>query len=193
MTASADIRLRAAEPEDLELAYALENDTALWAFGSSNVPFSRYTLKRFLEQNTADIYADKQVRLTVDSRSTAADGCVDRQEWTPVGFVDLFNFDPHNRRAEVGIALLPQHQGRGVGQTALRLLADYALRLDLHQLYAVVATRNEKASHAFGQAGYVPVALLHDWLCDGAAFADARLWQAIISRDRACCCPAGRS
>ena len=36
------IRLRALEPEDLDLLYAWENDTSLWEFGSTLVPYSRY-------------------------------------------------------------------------------------------------------------------------------------------------------
>ena len=39
------IMLRAAEPEDLDLMYLIENDTALWNYGSANVPYSMYSLK----------------------------------------------------------------------------------------------------------------------------------------------------
>ena len=39
-----DIRLRAIEPEDLDLLYRIENDRELWNVGTTNVPYSRYTL-----------------------------------------------------------------------------------------------------------------------------------------------------
>ena len=48
--------LRAAEPEDLDLMYLIENDIALWAMGSSNVPYSMYTLRQFIEQTSNDIH-----------------------------------------------------------------------------------------------------------------------------------------
>ena len=43
------IRLRALEPEDLELLYRWENDSALWEFSSTLAPFSRYLLKEYIE------------------------------------------------------------------------------------------------------------------------------------------------
>ena len=38
------ISLRSPEPEDLELMYAMENDTALWSVGNTTLPYSRYNL-----------------------------------------------------------------------------------------------------------------------------------------------------
>ena len=59
--------LRAIEPEDLDLLYRIENDTALWAVGTSNVPYSRYLLHDYVAHATADIYTDRQARLMVDN------------------------------------------------------------------------------------------------------------------------------
>ena len=36
--------LRALEPEDLDFLYIIENDSSLWKFGASNVPYSKYVL-----------------------------------------------------------------------------------------------------------------------------------------------------
>ena len=41
MTTIPSIRLRAIEPEDLDLLYLIENDTRLWNVGTTNVPYSR--------------------------------------------------------------------------------------------------------------------------------------------------------
>ena len=38
------IKLRAIEPEDLEVLYKIENDVRLWNIGVTNVPYSKYTL-----------------------------------------------------------------------------------------------------------------------------------------------------
>ena len=35
------LKLRAPEPEDLELMYAMENDTTLWSAGNATLPYSR--------------------------------------------------------------------------------------------------------------------------------------------------------
>jgi len=184
MIASNDVRLRAAEPEDLELAYNLENDVRLWQYGSTSAPYSRFALKQFLEQNTADIFADKQVRLTVDVRLRETASAADDSRWTAVGFVDLNDFDPLHNRAELGMALLPGYEGRGIGQRALAQLIDYAAAIHLHTIYAIIAEDNKKASRIFELAGFTPSAHLCDWLFDGTEYHDACLWLMTIGRDR---------
>ena len=61
-----DIRLRAIEPEDLDLLYRIENDMSMWNVGTTNVPYSRYTLHDYIATSNDDIYADRQVRLVVE-------------------------------------------------------------------------------------------------------------------------------
>ena len=67
MFAADNIRLRALEPEDLEWLYSVENDEELWQWGSSNVPYSRYTLKTYIAESRHDIYADGQLRLVIET------------------------------------------------------------------------------------------------------------------------------
>ena len=38
------VTLRSPEPEDLELMYAMENDTTLWSAGNATLPYSRYSI-----------------------------------------------------------------------------------------------------------------------------------------------------
>ncbi|MBQ9286315.1 MAG: GNAT family N-acetyltransferase [Bacteroidaceae bacterium] len=176
MIASNNLRLRAAEPEDLELAYELENDTELWRLGSTNEPVSRFALKRFLENNGGDIYADRQVRLTIESRGE--DG-----SWERVGFADLFKFEPEHSRAEIGLALLPRFRGKHIGRNAVTLLADYAALIGLHTIFAIISEENKKASHTFERAGFVASARLCDWLWNGNSYVGANVWQKIICHD----------
>ncbi len=37
-------RLRAIEPNDIDLLFAVENDAALWVVGNTNMPYSRQFL-----------------------------------------------------------------------------------------------------------------------------------------------------
>ena len=64
------VRLRAMEPEDLDLLYRIENDQELWCLGSTNVPYSRYTLHDYVANSTGDIYSDKQVRLIIENEES---------------------------------------------------------------------------------------------------------------------------
>ena len=93
------MRLRAIEPEDLDLLYQIENDQSLWQVGTTNVPYSRYTLHDYIANSSDDIYADRQVRMMVEN-----------DEGETVGIVDLVQFSPQHQRAEVGIVILNAHR-----------------------------------------------------------------------------------
>ncbi len=173
MTLETDkIRLRALEPEDLDWLYRLENDDRLWSQGCSNVPYSRYVLKKYISDSRQDIYLDGQLRLAVVAQDSGE----------AVGCVDLTDFSPRHLRAEVGIVILPGFQRRGYATAALRMLADYARgHLFLHQLYAVVSTENTGGCRLFRQAGYECCAKLPDWLRKNAGvFAHAFLFRILL-------------
>ena len=42
------VRLRAMEPEDLEVMYAMENDSQTWDVTNFTVPYSRFVLNNIL-------------------------------------------------------------------------------------------------------------------------------------------------
>ena len=154
MLKSKKIKLRAVEPEDLDLMYLIENDTELWRLGQTTVPFSHYALKQYIAETTNDFFHDRQLRLVIET----ADG-------TSVGFVDLQNYEPLHHRAEVGIVVVPEKQRQGLATEALRLLAGYvSVHLGIHQLYALVPEGNEASMALFKKCGYKKTATLQDWL-----------------------------
>ena len=55
------VRLRAMEPEDLDILYRIENDMSLWDVGNTNVPYSRYALHDYIAHASHDIYAVRSV------------------------------------------------------------------------------------------------------------------------------------
>jgi diamine N-acetyltransferase len=50
------IRLRAMEPEDLELLYQIENDREVWNVGVTNVPYSRYVLRTYIAESSGALF-----------------------------------------------------------------------------------------------------------------------------------------
>ena len=123
MTTLPAIRLRALEPEDLDLLYQIENERSLWHVSSSNVPYSRYALRNFIANTGNDIFADRQLRQIVEDDLGKA-----------VGIVDLVNFDPRNQRAEVGIIIAKdrqQHNSNNKSKTSQLL---FCIVFDLHYL-----------------------------------------------------------
>ena len=117
-------RLRALEAEDVDLLYVWENDPAVWGVSGTLAPFSRHTLRRFLDEQRFDLYAARQLRLVVETLDGRA-----------VGLVDLFEFEPVDLRAGIGILIHGAgDRGRGFASDALDVLCRYARQvLGLHQ------------------------------------------------------------
>ena len=164
------IKLRALEPEDLDELYAIENDRDIWHVGPTNVPYSRYALHEYIARQQADIYADRQVRLVVENA-----------EKTVVGLVDLIDFDPQHRRAELGIVVKKAFRGHGYGQSALKKMLDYAKKsLHLHQVYVIIDAENHESLQLFRQVGFEEKSRLTDWLFDGENYREAVFLQIFL-------------
>ena len=170
MLKSNKLKLRAVEPEDLDLMYLVENDTELWQFGRASVPFSHYALKQYIAESTNDFFHDRQLRLVLET----FDG-------NSVGFVDLQKYDPQHHRAEVGIVVVPEKQRQGLATEALHLLAGYVSNhLGIHQLYALVPKSNKASVGLFKKCGYKETATLQDWLKSPKGWQSVVVFQQIL-------------
>lgn len=175
------IKLRKIEPSDLPFLYQWENDASVWADGSNHNPLSQADLRDYIASTTGDIYRDGQLRLIIESVSPQ-DGLSSiatksrsnhHLELTTMGCIDLFDFDPRNRRAALGMYIAPEYRGKGVGKAALEALETYAFtHLNLRVLYAVIATSNIPCSALYRAAGYTPSTPLTAWTLES----DAILW-----------------
>lgn len=166
-TAMPVVRLRAMEPEDLDVLYRIENDRDVWDVGENNVPYSRYILHDYIANASADIYADKQVRMVVEN-----------EKGQLVGVADVVNFCPSHARAEVSIVICREHRKKGYARAAIRQIMEYALRtLHLHQLYAVVREDNMPSLNLFSSLGFKSKMALDDWLFDGKDYHNAVVMQ----------------
>ena len=165
------IKLRKIEPADLPFLYQWENDASAWADGANHNPLSQQDLRDYINTTTGDIYRDGQLRLIIE------DEIVNRQssnrQSTTLGCIDLFDFDPRNGRAAIGMYIAPEARGKGVGKQAVQLLEDYAFGfLNLRILYAIIATKNKACSHLYEQASYLPSSVLKAWTLES----DAVVW-----------------
>ena len=155
------VHLRKIEPSDLPFLYQWENDASVWADGSNHNPLSQQDLRTYIESTTGDIYRDGQLRLIIED------------EGVTVGCIDLFDFDPRNRRSALGMYIAPEFRGKGVGKQALQALEQYAFgHLNLRILYAVIATNNIACSALYRDAGYTPSSPLQGWILES----DALIW-----------------
>lgn len=158
------IHLRKIEPTDVPYLYRWENDAAAWADGSNHNPLSQQDLRDYVVASTGDIYRDGQLRLIIEKREPGSE---------TLGCADLFEFDPRNRRAEIGLYIAPEYRGKGYAAQVLLQLEQYAFSfLQLRVLYAIVAVHNKPCSELFRSSHYTPSSLLPDWTLEG----DAVLW-----------------
>ena len=163
-------RLRALEPEDLDAMYGWENDTDSWRVSGTVAPFSRHVLSRLIDEQQFDIYATRQMRLVIESLDGSA-----------VGAVDMFEFDPQNLRAGVGIIVAPPYRKQGFALDALQTLERYVRDvLRMHQLWCSIGADNEASIALFKKAGYAECGRRKEWWLTSTGAIDEVLMQKIL-------------
>lgn len=165
------IFLRALEPEDLEFVYAIENDETIWEVSNTQTPYSKFLIRQYLENAYQDIYEAKQLRLAICKNET----------FEAIGLIDLFDFDPKNKRAGIGIIIQNEvNRNSGFGKEALSLVIEYSFKqLQLHQLYANIGTENSASLSLFATFGFQKIGVKKDWNLYNGKFSDEALFQLI--------------
>ena len=148
-----NISLRALEPEDLDLFYKWENDSSVWKISQTYKPFSKYLLKRYLENAHQDIFTVKQLRLMIEKDGVA------------IGTIDLFDYEPMHARAGLGIWIVQDSNRRqGYAKEALRLTIEYAFfKLQLNQLYCNISANNQASINLFSALDFVLIGVKKKW------------------------------
>ncbi len=163
------IYLRALEPKDLDFLYELENNPYVWEISGTTTPYSKHVLQLYLDNAHRDIYDVKQLRLCI---------CNDKGA---IGLIDLFDFDPKNNRAGIGIVIVEEKErNKGAGAEAISLVCDYAFAsLNLRQLYANVIDDNAASLHLFKKLGFIEVGVKKDWIYSISGYKNEILLQKI--------------
>lgn len=161
---SEKIVLRAPEPEDIDFIYALENNPDIWEFGNTLVPFSRYTLREYLQTAHLDVYTNKQARFIVE--------CTETSE--PVGAIDIFEFDPYHNRAGIGVVINnTNNRKKGYAKESLKLLLNYCFNtLLLNQVYCTITHDNEASLNLFKSVGFEITGKKIAWIKTASGYKD---------------------
>ncbi len=165
------IYLRALEPNDLEFLYEMENNESIWEVSNTQTPYSRFLIRQYLKNAHQDIYEAKQLRLAI---------CRD-QDFPAIGLIDLFDFDPKNNRAGVGIVIQnEENRNIGAGGEALNLVINYSFRqLNLHQLHANIGEENTGSLALFTKFGFQKIGIKKQWNLVNGHYKDEILFQLI--------------
>jgi diamine N-acetyltransferase len=168
-----EINLRALEPEDLELLYEWENNISYWVISSTVVPFSKYTLKRYIKNSHKNIYETGQLRLMIDHINNNI----------TIGTIDIFDFDPFHKRAGVGILIAKEdYRRKGYASMALKCLINYCFNtLQVHQLYCNILANNSESMDLFKKVGFVESGIKKEWVKTADGFLDEHMFQLINS------------
>jgi diamine N-acetyltransferase len=166
-----DVNLRAVEPEDLELLYTWENDNKYWVISNTVTPFSRYTLKRYIENSHKNIYVNGQLRLMIDHVKSGM----------TIGTIDIFDFDPFHKRAGLGILIADEKfRRKGYASMALACLIEYCFgTLLLHQLYCNILSNNMESIDLFRKHGFRKIGIKKDWIKTADGFIDEQMFQLV--------------
>ena len=161
--------LRALEPEDLDFLFSSENNEDFWEISGTQIPYSKYILKNYIENAHQDIYEAKQYRFVICNTKNI-----------PVGMIDLFDFNPQHKRVGVGILIIPAHQGKSYASEALEMVIDYAFTyLDAHQIFANITADNNKSIALFEKFNFKKIGIKKDWIYANSCYKDEILYQLI--------------
>lgn len=167
------IRLRALEPEDLDVLYRWENDPDLWTYGNTLAPYSKFALREYIAESRQDIFLTRQLRLMI----------MLKEGNKTVGTIDLYDFDPMNLRAGVGILLDQEYRNKGLGVQALLLIQQYAFEfLILKQLFAYIPQSNIHSIKLFAKCNYKQAGILQAWIKCRDTFDDVVVVQLLNER-----------
>jgi len=168
------VRLRAVEPEDLELLYRWENDETNWRLSNTLAPYSRFVLKNYIAGSHKSLFETCQLRLMVDVTA----------ENRTVGTIDLFDFDHFHLRAGIGILIADENdRHKGYASEALTALIKYAFEtLRLHQLWCNILDGNEDSLRLFRHHGFTLCATKQEWIRVNGSFVCEYMLQLISTR-----------
>lgn len=139
------VTLRPRTDADLDLLFQLAADLDTWEERNPDPP----------RPLTRDQY-DARLARAADDDGGGKVSFVVESDGRAVGSASMFGIDPFARHAEVGIALVPQARGRGIGTAAIRQLVEFGfVRHNLRRIHLQAIASNTAAIRAYEKAGFV--------------------------------------
>jgi len=161
------------EPTDVDILYQWENDLSVWRVSTTVVPFSRFQMEQYIMNSQHDIYTERQLRLMIDL-------VIIKESHKTIGCIDLFDFDPLNHRAGIGILIIPEEREKGYAAEALGLLIRYCFEIvQMHQLYCNISSGNDPSIRLFTKAGFIQSGVKKEWRIIDGKWTDEIMFQLI--------------
>ena len=162
------IRLRSIELKDLEFLYDTENKVEFWEISNTLTPFSKYVLEEYIRNAHKDIFTTKQVRFIIETVKNKR----------IAGMIDLFDYDPINLRAGIGIIITEHERRKAYASNSLNLIIDYSFQiLNINQLYCNISEDNIQSLELFKKLGFKISGKKEQWINTGEGFKDVYFLQ----------------
>lgn len=151
------------------MMWEIETDSSQWSENGMSAPYSHHNLRQYAENYDADPIHAGQIRLVVEA------------EGAPVGLVDLYDINPRNRTAFIGIYTMPSKRRRGFALRGVTLMERYARELlNLRIIAAKVAESNRPSLQLFAKSGYNHVGTMVHWLLQGSSSQGLLLYEKVF-------------
>ncbi len=160
--------LRAIEPSDSSVLYTWENNTENWKYSGTLKPYSKHIIEEYLVNAKHDIFTNKQVRFIICTSNNF-----------PIGTIDLYDYDPINLRAGIGVLIGDaDYRNQGYATQALQLLIHYTKHtLNLKQVYCSIQADNEHSVKLFNALLFKHTGTHANWYKKSEYFIDELFYQ----------------
>ena len=126
-----NVTLRMPKLLDLDQLLLWENNLHNSLFSDNPIFYTKEQIEEYLNSDQ-DIFLDRQIRFMIDSSGS------------PVGCIDLFEYDMVNSRAGVGIFIDEKFRNMGIAIKALSILKSICIKdYFISNLYANILHKNK--------------------------------------------------
>ena len=163
-----NVTLRRPKLLDLDQLLLWENNLDNSLFSDNPVFYTRKQIKEFLNSDQ-DIFLDRQIRFMIDCSGS------------PIGCVDLFEYDIVNSRAGVGIFIDEKFRNMGFGTKALSLLKTICIKdYFISNLHASILYTNKHSIQLFERAGFTKKGIKENWIRTENSMLDVWFFQCFL-------------
>jgi len=163
---SATLTYRALEAEDETFVHELESEPR--GFINSQLALKRPQARRDSKKHFEWLTNDCLLGVVV---------CVTAEACKPIGVINLTSLTSdliHHRYSEIGLGLLPSHQGKGYGSEAIQWALQWGFEsAGLHRVTVKAFEYNDGARRLYERFGFIHEGTIREtWWHDGRWWAD---------------------
>ena len=163
-----NVTLRRPKLLDLDQLLLWENNLDNSLYSDNPIFYTKEQIEQFLTSDQ-DIFLDWKIRFMIDSSDS------------PIGCVDLFEYDMVNSRAGVGIFIDEKFRNMGFGTKALSLLKSICMKdYFILNLHVNILYTNKESIQLFERAGFTKNGVKENWIRTENSMLDVWFFQCFL-------------